>query len=62
MGRRLAWVHGSIFGKWIHAGRMLAWVPPQLGLLCGAALPGAFFQEKQVPGVLLPKTVFLAFY
>ena len=36
---------------------------PQLGLLCGAALPGEFFfRKKQVPGVLQPKTVFLAFY
>ena len=33
---------------------------PQLGLLCGAALHGAFFPEKQVPGVLQPKMVFLA--
>ena len=29
--------------------------PPQLGLLCGAVLPGAVFPEKQVPGVLQPK-------
>ena len=37
--------------------------PPQLGLLCGAALPGTFFStKKQVPDVLQPKTVFVAFY
>ena len=60
-----------IFGKWTHASLRLAWVhgsaacmgPPQLGLLCGAALPGArFSKKKQVPGGLQPKTVFLAFY
>ena len=35
---------------------------PQLGLLCGAALPGAFFSRKNTSLVFLqPKSVFLAF-
>ena len=37
--------------------------PPHSEILCGVALPGAlFYKKKQVPGVLQPKTVFLAFY
>ena len=36
---------------------------PQLGLLCGAALPGAFFSRKNMSLVFLKaRTVFLAFY
>ena len=36
---------------------------PQLGLLCGAALPGACFSRKNTSLVFLqPKTMFLAFY
>ena len=52
---------GMIFGKWTHAGRRSAWGqfrkmdpcrteacmgPPHSEILCGAALPGAFFPEK----------------
>ena len=35
--------------------------PPHSEILCGAALPGAFLPEKQVPGVLQPKTGFLVY-
>ena len=36
---------------------------PQLGLLFGAALPGAFFSGKNTSLVFLqPKTMLLAFY
>ena len=36
---------------------------PQSGLLCGAALPGAFFSRKNTSLVFLQaKTMFLAFY
>ena len=31
-------------------------------MLCGAALPGTFFSEKHIPGVLQPKTMLLQFY
>ena len=31
-------------------------------ILCGAALPEAFFKKKQVPGGLQLKTVFLELY
>ena len=36
--------------------------PPHSEILCDAALPESVFPEKQVPSVLQPKTVFLAFY
>ena len=37
--------------------------PPHSEILCGAALPGAFFSKKKhIPGVFQRKTVFLAFY
>ena len=36
---------------------------PQLGLLCGAALPGAFFSRKNTSLVFLqPKSMVLAFW
>ena len=35
-------------------------VHPQLGLLCGAALPGAFFSQKNTP--LKKKTLFLMIF
>ena len=36
---------------------------PQSGLLCGAALPAAFFSRKNTSLVVLqPKTMFIAFY
>ena len=46
---------------WIMVNNLL--LHPQFSLLCGAALPGAFFSRKNTSLVSLqPKTVFLAFY
>ena len=52
--RRLAWVHGSAacIVAWAHFRKMdpcrteACMGPPQLGLLCGTALPGALFSRK----------------
>ena len=51
-----------IFG-YLDSGQNNGLMHPQSGLLCGAALPGAFFLRKNRSLVFLqPKTVFLAFY
>ena len=48
---------------YLDSGQNDVFMHPQSGLLCGAALPGAFSPRKNRSLVLLqPKTVFLAFY
>ena len=42
--------HPSCMGAWV-GGLHGCMGPPQLGLLCGAALPGAFFSRKNMTSV-----------